>query len=92
MHGIPAFSGSEDGTTHKHIPYDSHHINLKVPSYTNEDIEPTHHNCLLGVTSSPNQTAEGQAEDTVERLMMLSVCIIKAHLQSGPNTSQIWCT
>ena len=49
------------------MPYDSHHINLKVPSYTNED-EPTHQNRLLGITSSPNQTAEGQAEDTVEKI------------------------
>ena len=49
------------------MPYDSHHINLKVPSYTDEN-EPTHQNRLLGITSSPNQTAEGQAEDTVEKI------------------------
>ena len=49
------------------MPYDSHHINLKVPSYTNED-KPTHQNRLLGITSSPNQTAEGQVEDIVEKI------------------------
>ena len=63
-----AFTVSEDGTSNKHVPYDSHHINLKVPSYTNDGAEPTHENCLLGITSSPDQTAEGQAEDTVEKL------------------------
>ena len=63
-----AFTVSEDGTSNKHVPYDSHHINLKVPSYTNDGAEPTHENRLLGITSSPDQTAEGQAEDTVEKL------------------------
>jgi hypothetical protein len=59
---------SGDGTSNKHVPYDSHHINLKVPSYTDDGAKPAHENCLLGITSSPNQTAEGQAGDTVEKL------------------------
>jgi hypothetical protein len=51
------------------VPYDSHHINLKVPSYTDDGAKPAHENCLLGITSSPNQTAEGQAADTVEKIV-----------------------
>ena len=68
IHVILAFTVSEDGTSNKHVAYDSHHINLKVPSYTDDGAKPAHENRLLGITSSPNQTAEGQAEDTVEKL------------------------
>ena len=75
---------SEDGTSNKHVAYDSHHINLKVPSYTNDGAKPAHENCLLGITSSPDQTAEGQAEDTVEKLGdALEKCITKALLQNA---------
>ena len=82
---VEAFTVSEDGTSNKHVPYDSHHINLKVPSYTNDGAEPTHENHLLGITSSPDQTAEGQAEDTVENLGMPWKYKLKALLQNGSN-------
>lgn len=49
--------------------YDVHHINLKVSSYSdNPDEEPTHRHRLLGIVSSPDQSAEGQAEDMVEQI------------------------
>ena len=49
--------------------YDVHHINLKVSSYSDDpDEEPTHRHRLLGIGSSPDQSAEGQAEDMVEQI------------------------
>ena len=49
--------------------YDVHHINLKVSSYSDDpDEEPTHRHRLLGIVSSPDQSAEGQAEDMVEQI------------------------
>jgi len=80
-----AFTVPGDGTSNKHVAYDSHHINLKVPSYTNNGAGLTHENHLLGITSSPDQTAEGQAEDTVEKL---GDALVKALLQ---NTSKNMC-
>jgi hypothetical protein len=47
-----AFTVSGDGTSNKQ--YNSHHINLKVPSYTNDGAEPMHENHLFGITSSPD--------------------------------------
>ena len=44
VHVILAFTVSEDGTSNKHVAYDSHHINLKVPSYTDDDAKPAHEN------------------------------------------------
>ena len=66
---ILAFTGSGDGTSNKHVNYDVHHINLKVSSYSDDpDEEPTHRHRLLGIVSSPDQSAEGQAEDIVEQI------------------------
>lgn len=66
---LSAFTASGDGTTNKHINYDVHHINLKVPSYSDDaESEPTHRSRLLGLISSPDQSAEGQAEDLTEQI------------------------
>jgi len=57
---ILAFTASGDGTSNKHVPYDAHHINLMASSYS-DNSEPIHRNRLLGLVSSPDQSAEGQA-------------------------------
>jgi hypothetical protein len=47
----------------------AHHINLKVASYSDDPDEvPTHRQHFLGIVSSPDQSAEGQAEDLVEQI------------------------
>ena len=63
---ILVFTASEDGTSNKHVNYDAHHINLKVSDDLDE--VPTHHHQFLGIVSSPDQSAEGQAEDLVEQI------------------------
>jgi hypothetical protein len=58
------FTGSGDGTSNKHVNYDAHHINLKVASYSDDATsEPKHQQRLLGIVSTPDQSAEAQAED-----------------------------
>jgi len=64
---ILAFTASGDGTSNKHVPYDAHHINLMASSYS-DNSEPIHRNRLLGLVSSPDQSAEGQAADLVEKI------------------------
>jgi hypothetical protein len=46
------------------VNYDAHHINLKVASYSDDATsEPKHQQRLLGIVSTPDQSAEAQAED-----------------------------
>ena len=63
---ILGFTGSGDGTSNKHINYEGKHINIAVPSYSDEnDADPTlhHHNRFVGINSSGDQSGEAGAQE-----------------------------
>src|ERR1700730_11499279 len=53
---------SSDGTTHKHVNFESRHIHLKLPAYDLEDNGETHKSCLVGVDSATDHSSETQLE------------------------------
>ncbi|KZP04520.1 hypothetical protein FIBSPDRAFT_713214, partial [Athelia psychrophila] len=57
-----AFTASGDGTSNKHIPYDSHFVHIKSPDYSDPS-GPAHRSRFLGLTSTPDQTAEAEADE-----------------------------
>ncbi|KZP18569.1 hypothetical protein FIBSPDRAFT_745195, partial [Athelia psychrophila] len=58
---------SGDGTSNKHIPYDSHFVHFKAPDYSDPS-GPAHRSRFLGLISSPDQTAAAEAAEVVEQL------------------------
>ncbi|KZP17166.1 hypothetical protein FIBSPDRAFT_747504 [Athelia psychrophila] len=62
-----AFTASGDGTSNKHIPYDSHFVHIKSPAYSDPS-GPAHRSRFLGVTSTPDQTAEAEAAEVTGQL------------------------
>lgn len=53
---------SSDGTTHKHVNFESRHIHLKVPTYNSEDSVEIHKSRLVGVDSATDHSSETQLE------------------------------
>jgi len=63
------FTVSGDGTKNKHVDYEGKHINVAVPSYSNNDDSTVHHhNCLIGINSSPDQSAEAGAQEWKDQI------------------------
>ncbi|KAF8223650.1 hypothetical protein L208DRAFT_1516295 [Tricholoma matsutake] len=66
---------SGDGTTHKHINYESQHIHLKVPSYSDEgdgDSDAKHHSQLFGIFSADDHTSETQVDLLIKHLLQIA--------------------
>jgi hypothetical protein len=74
---------SGDGTTHKHVNYESRHINMAVPSYSdveNPSEEPKHHNRLLGVHSSADHKSQTQVNGWKEHIMEIVEVFMRSPL------------
>ncbi|KAF8224288.1 hypothetical protein L208DRAFT_1381139 [Tricholoma matsutake] len=66
---------SGDGTTHKHINYESKHIHLKVPSYSEEgdgDSDIKHHSRLFGIFSADDHTSETPVDLLIKHLLQIA--------------------
>jgi hypothetical protein len=54
---------SSDGTTHKHVNFESRHIHMKVPVYSTEDSSAeVHKSRLIGVDSATDHSSQTQFE------------------------------
>jgi hypothetical protein len=66
---------SGDGTTHKHINYESRHVNLKAPSYSEEDDNDSdvrHRSRLFGIFSAEDHTSETQVDVLINHLLQIA--------------------
>jgi hypothetical protein len=63
------FTVSGDGTKNKHVDYEGKHINVAVPSLSNNDDSTVHHhNRLVGINSSADQSAEAGAQEWKDQI------------------------
>jgi len=53
---------SSDGTTHKHVNFESRHIHMKVPVYGSEEFAEAHKSHLVGVNSATDHSSGTQLE------------------------------
>ncbi|KAJ7093409.1 hypothetical protein B0H15DRAFT_905275 [Mycena belliarum] len=61
--GTQSMTISGDGTSHRHLQFESRHMMLDVPTYTTNDGDSrTKANRFLGIGSAPNHTSEAQLE------------------------------
>jgi len=62
---------SSDGTTHKHVNFESRHIHMKVPVYSSEDPSAeVHKSHLIGVDSATDHSSQTQFDDWKKKLMI----------------------
>jgi len=60
---VDSLTVSSDGTTHKHVNFESRHVNMKVPTYgSNDDSSVQHQSRLIGVDSATDHSAQTQAD------------------------------
>jgi hypothetical protein len=60
---------SSDGTTHKHVNFESRHLHMKVPEYgTGDPSAEMHRNRLVGVDSATDHSSQTQFEDWKKKI------------------------
>jgi hypothetical protein len=66
---VDGLTVSSDGTTHKHVNFESRHINMKVSTYDSDDVSATKHKSrLIGVDSATDHSSQTQAEDWKKKI------------------------
>ena len=72
MSDTGGFTMSSDGTTHRHVNFESRHIHLKVPDYNSDGpSEERHKSRLIGVDSATDHSSQTQLDGWKKKLNSL---------------------
>jgi len=72
MSDTGGFTMSSDGTTHRHVNFESQHIHLKVPDYNSDGpSEERHKSHLIGVDSATDHSSQTQLDGWKKKLNSL---------------------
>ena len=62
---------SGDGTTHKHVNFQSWHVNYIAPSYSDDNSNEKHQSRLLGIFSMADHTSQSQVDGLINYLTQI---------------------